>query len=1031
MIDKTLKMSFDTFLRSFTQNKNQDFSFLLGAGCSISSGVPSASNCIWDWKKSLYETNNHRLGFVNIESENDKREIQRWCELQPGFPIENSPKEYSFYVEKAYPLEEDRVTYFENLFKDKVPSIGYKLMVGMIEYGGLSSIWTTNFDNLTLKAAEELNIPCYTIAIENKNTIFNNLIRKGLKYIALHGDYKFSKLKNTEEELYQQESTFVKAMTTHFGEKHLIVIGYSGRDKSLMNALQHVYSQEGGGRLFWLGLESEPNPVVQSLIQEATKAGRKAYYIQAPLFDEAMYQMFRYAFGETEFLKHNIEKFKHQHLTPNITPFTLEPRGTSIQLGTTNLYPVKVPSICYVFGIKVPTQITLWDFLKSKIEKKNIVATIYKGKIYAFGTMSEIYEIFGQHISDYPSAINITYDSYSQIPILKKLVLKAILLGISNNSNLRFNFQGVLWENKQLNDSQNGVQEAIRLSLKTVPKNDFMFLSLSLTLNVDKINFNKVKRQNLIREYTDKLWNKKYYQKLSEWETKIFNNKSILVFNFGNEFKFSISRNCACFKIYGEGPEKLPYGNFNIKRIFYEGIRIPEPKLIFGAPQNTYVSDINPMKGLSENLPFDTSSHVLSPLNIPLGVICPLSKCELFYQFLTSLCMGNIKPHNNVYMRDYSSFQDIYKINLDIPYHRDSPMWIKCRDEQTDGFTLAQNICSAIDRIASINPRSVIVVFIPSNWQSIRSFYIQNIEVDFHDYIKSHCAQNGITTQFIEEKTVYSNMKCEVRWWISLALFVKSGRTPWSLGSLNMDTAYAGIGYSLDNTLGKNVTIIGCSHLYNAQGQGLKFRLRKIDNPLFDDKRNPFLTKEEAYRLGLNIVDLFRDSMYKAPKRVVIHKRTIFKPFEIEGLSNALLPHVEDLELITIESEKDYKALPGSLGQFIIADNYPIQRGTCIPISSNQALLWTHGTLDSNFQGKSYFQGGKGIPTPLKLTRCYGISNIAEIASEILSFTKINWNSFNFYSKFPSTIETSNIVAKLGKLLQHYNGNTFDYKYFI
>lgn len=171
--------------------------------------------------------------------------------------------------------------------------------------------------------------------------------------------------------------------------------------------------------------------------------------------------------------------------------------------------------------------------------------------------------------------------------------------------------------------------------------------------------------------------------------------------------------------------------------------------------------------------------------------------------------------------------------------------------------------------------------------------------------------------------------------------------------------------------------------------------------------------------------------MYKAPKRVVIHKRTIFKPFEIEGLSNALLPHVEDLELITIESEKDYKALPGSLGQFIIADNYPIQRGTCIPISSNQALLWTHGTLDSNFQGKSYFQGGKGIPTPLKLTRCYGISNIAEIASEILSFTKINWNSFNFYSKFPSTIETSNIVAKLGKLLQHYNGNTFDYKYFI
>ena len=42
MQDKNFKFEFDAFLRSFEQNVDQQYSFLSGAGCSISSGVPSA-----------------------------------------------------------------------------------------------------------------------------------------------------------------------------------------------------------------------------------------------------------------------------------------------------------------------------------------------------------------------------------------------------------------------------------------------------------------------------------------------------------------------------------------------------------------------------------------------------------------------------------------------------------------------------------------------------------------------------------------------------------------------------------------------------------------------------------------------------------------------------------------------------------------------------------------------------------------------------------------------------------------------------
>ena len=58
MEEKSYTLGFDAFLRSFGLMKNGKYAFLLGAGCSISSGLPSAQQCIWDWKKAIYSTRN-------------------------------------------------------------------------------------------------------------------------------------------------------------------------------------------------------------------------------------------------------------------------------------------------------------------------------------------------------------------------------------------------------------------------------------------------------------------------------------------------------------------------------------------------------------------------------------------------------------------------------------------------------------------------------------------------------------------------------------------------------------------------------------------------------------------------------------------------------------------------------------------------------------------------------------------------------------------------------------------------------------
>ena len=73
------------------------------------------------------------------------------------------------------------------------------------------------------------------------------------------------------------------------------------------------------------------------------------------------------------------------------------------------------------------------------------------------------------------------------------------------------------------------------------------------------------------------------------------------------------------------------------------------------------------------------------------------------------------------------------------------------------------------------------------------------------------------------------DMICQIAWAISLAIYVKSGRVPWVLSNLRKDTAFAGIGYSLNHNKDGNQVLVGCSHIYSSDGQGLRYKLTKIN----------------------------------------------------------------------------------------------------------------------------------------------------------------------------------------------------------
>ncbi len=106
-----------------------------------------------------------------------------------------------------------------------------------------------------------------------------------------------------------------------------------------------------------------------------------------------------------------------------------------------------------------------------------------------------------------------------------------------------------------------------------------------------------------------------------------------------------------------------------------------------------------------------------------------------------------------------------------------------------------------------------------------------------HDYIKAFSATKGVSTQLIEEDTLVETLMCQKFWWLSLAFYVKSLRSPWILANTDNKTAYAGIGYSVKKNKDNTEIVLGCSHIYNSEGQGLKYKLSKVDDFILDSKK--------------------------------------------------------------------------------------------------------------------------------------------------------------------------------------------------
>ncbi|HPV81475.1 MAG TPA: SIR2 family protein [Nitrospira sp.] len=1047
-------MALDAFVRSISINRDTPHSLFLGAGASVSSGIPSAERCMMEWKGRIFTSANpgleKQVGHVFLPAV--QRRIQTWLDKQAGFPALGAQTEYSFYCENCYPLSDDRRAYFQKLVKAAKPSYGYRLLVLLAEAGVFDSVWTTNFDSLSAVASVGTGVTSIEVGLDTTGRV-DRLPRKGeLLCVSMHGDYRYDALKNTVAELQRQDADLRSAFAQRLMERTVIVLGYSGRDASVMECLTNALSKKGVGRFFWCGFQSpEPPRAVADLIAAARRAGRQAFYVDSYGFDDTLRRLALQCLeGDLGEKAKTILAGSAAADAANNKPFSV-PGGDPVALVKSNCFPVDVPSEVYEFDVPDLRCEGAWAALRETIKGKPLVAGLLAQKVLAVGLVDDVKEVFGKRIqgdigrspvADHELALpNGTVTGMFRQAIVRCLAARA-RLGTDGDELI---WEPTAYEMREVYKWKCKVFRAVVVALRRAQGREYLTLMPTVfgrPERGDKPLPDFVEKE-LKRQILSKQYNPVFNQELERWRNLLFPKGSggVLEYppNAASSFKFGVRRSPAFGRINAvRARTKVKVPDKFLNLVQFEGTSLPEPKIVFASKDGASIAtDSHPIRGLLANRPYDFALTAKGlDTNVRFGVVCPASEAAKLSSFLAKINQRIRANSKKGYLLDYPGFAEAFGLPFSIPQPNDSA-WATCPEPKganakEKALSLLEGVRACVQQVTSATSVRLVLVFVPERWAEFADYEDEDEEINLHDMAKAYCVQRGIASQFLRESTLRKKFDCEVMWWLALSLYAKSMRTPWILDGLPSTTAFAGLGFGIlrPGAANNGHIVLGCSHIYTSDGLGLTYRLSKIDNPIFRQK-NPHLSEEDALKLAEDIRQLFFESRAALPERVVIHKRTPFLRVEREGLLKGLkdVPQV-DLVEINVEAMMRCTASVVTPTGFL-ADGSPVDRGTAILLERFKFLLWVNGNAHPNSASEAYYMGKFRIPAPVMIKKHWGPTDLNEVAGEVLALSKMNWNTFDLYTRLPATIHSSNEIARIGKLLKRFERESYDYRLFI
>ena len=467
---------------------------------------------------------------------------------------------------------------------------------------------------------------------------------------------------------------------------------------------------------------------------------------------------------------------------------------------------------------------------------------------------------------------------------------------------------------------------------------------------------------------------------------------------------------------------------------------VREPKLLFH-PDRSNDTDIHPLKGLLRYGPYSRSliNSVLDPIRV--GLVVPPHTRGVIKHLLQELESPQEPQERKKYLSPYPGFAKVFGLRV---VHAPPSAWIQLPDE-IDGqisnaerphIVLAEEMTKAIKAIwnRARHECDVLLIYLPDRWSS--AFYgPEGEDFDLHDHIKVVSAQLKFPTQIIQEESALAyRCRASVMWRLGIALYCKAGGVPWKLSGSIPEAAFIGLSYAVRPKDAEGARFVTCcSQVFDSDGAGLEFLTYDTDDA-YVERRNPFLTRNEMRRVMARSLNLYQHRHGgKSPKRIVVHKTTEFKKDEIEGCFDVFRATGE-IDLIQIIKSTAWKGVliekpsNGSKGH---PASFPCRRGSFLPLTGTDALLWTQGNVPEAAGGQDYYKEGKGIPTPLMLRRFAGHGAWDETCRATLGLTKMNWNNDGLYDRLPVTLAYSDTLANVIKRFPHASNGVHEFRYFM
>lgn len=302
------------FIRNTTSDEKvtPNFSVFLGAGASVTSGVRSGQALVNSWMDDCVEMENP--DGLTKEDYFSPSHAPEW------FDPSNA---YSSLFEHRYDLQRQRRIFVEHEVAGKAPSLGYAYLVKMIENGFFNTVFTTNFDDLLNEAFYQYSNNRPIVCAHDSSISGVSVTSDRPKVIKLHGDYLFDNIKTTLRETESLETNMRLKFQEFAKDYGLIVVGYSGQDRSIMDILTFLLQQEDYFKngIYWCIRKGEGDNVCSELKKLLWRD--RVFYVEIDGFDELMSELNHYLNDSK--LPVDDQFLSHQHQASIISQLTENP----------------------------------------------------------------------------------------------------------------------------------------------------------------------------------------------------------------------------------------------------------------------------------------------------------------------------------------------------------------------------------------------------------------------------------------------------------------------------------------------------------------------------------------------------------------------------------------------------------------------------------------------------------------------------------------------------------------------------------